>query len=568
MQIFPDTFSEYPNASPGEREIFRRLKSATRGTNWIVLHSLDLATHVAKSQSEADFILLVPGKGVLVLEVKAARTISYSAAGWKLGQKAESRGPFRQASDAKFSIMNYLKDLGFDFHDVPFVHAVWFTHIPRSAIDSAIAWQDDEFLTSEDLQRDIVEAISETVDNLVDGLKSYKARELAPYAKLLEISQILMPRFTAHQSPVERQRDIQNFLSTALKGQLEMVELIVGLRAVLIPGLAGTGKTHIAIHSARLAHERGERVLFICFNSMLAEHLKIQMNDFPLVRVTSIHALMLEISGLTVPEDADEDWWKKVLPNTALNRIEEYAQTSQFDTLVIDEAQDIGTQENLLLLEGLLADGLRGSRILACGDFEHQGVYMSGSDAISNYESAIPQIQITSPLLVNCRNTKMLGDFLVATLALEPAYSSYRREDLECELKPKIVTKPSEIYAEVSNLLSENLRKFRPEQIVVISAQKTKLKELVERMKIQSTEIRNPRNGFVRWGSVQEFKGLEALSVILVEFETANPALHEIFYVGATRSIYDFSFVMMAEKVKSLSKNLPSTTEGVELHEG
>jgi hypothetical protein len=192
---------------------------------------------------------------------------------------------------------------------------------------------------------------------------------------------------------------------------------------------------------------------------------------------------------------------------------------------------------------------------------------MSGSDAVSNYESAIPQIQITSPLLVNCRNTKMLGDFLVATLALEPAYSSYRREDLECELKPKIVTKPSEIYAEVSSLLSENLRKFRPEQIVVISAQKTKLKELVERMKIQSTEIRNPRNGFVRWGSVQEFKGLEALSVILVEFETANPALHEIFYVGATRSIYDFSFVMMAEKVKSLSKNLPSTAEGAELHE-
>jgi hypothetical protein len=57
----------------------------------------------------------------------------------------------------------------------------------------------------------------------------------------------------------------------------------------------------------------------------------------------------------------------------------------------------------------------------------------------------------------------------------------------------------------------------------------------------------------VRWGSVHEFKGLEALAVILVEFDSLNSNLRETFYIGATRSIYDFSFVIPSQKIQLLA---------------
>lgn len=554
MLIIPSNFAEHPKASPGERDIFSRLKRVEKGKDWIVLHSLELLAHTKKSQSEADFVFLVPGKGVLVLEVKAAKTISHGVEGWKIGSKTEKRGPFVQAKDAMFSIMEYLEPLKVELGDVPFVYAVWFTHISRATIESSISWKDEQVLTSEDLKRDITEVISETIDRLVSDLKIYKPSVLAPAKKLNDISQMLLPRFTAHQSPNERQKDVTEFLNAALGEQLEMVKLVTNLRAVLLPGLAGTGKTHIALHAARLAQGREERVLLVCYNNMLAEYLRTQMQHYPLVKVTSLHALMLEIADVDVPLESGENWWRGELPDLAYQNLKSYAASNRFDTLIIDEAQDIGAPEYLLILDALLEGGFKKARILACGDFEHQGVYLPGEETLANYSQLIEGLQILDPLTTNCRNTKMLGDFIVELLELEPSYDGYRRKDQESDVTPKPVKAETEIPFAVGQLLEEALRKYTPDQVVLLSAQKQKLGVLVEKLKFKSTEIRLPKTNHVRWGSPQEFKGLEALAVILIEFDTPNTLLEETFYVGATRSIYDFAFVMSNDKIQQLAK--------------
>jgi len=206
LEITPNTFSEHPNASPGERKIFKKLRDSEKGKDWIVLHSLDLLSHVTKSQSEADFVILIPGIGALVLEVKSAKSISHGPEGWKIGSKVEQRGPFKQANEAMRSIMEYLDEVGLKYQDVPFVHAVWFTNITRSSIHASIAWQYDQILSSEDLADDIVDVLSNATKRLVAGLKMYQPLQLAPQSKLKQISQALLPRFTAYQSPIERQK--------------------------------------------------------------------------------------------------------------------------------------------------------------------------------------------------------------------------------------------------------------------------------------------------------------------------------------------------------------------------
>ena len=555
MKIIPSSFVEFPKASPGEREIFKKLKETSKGEDWIVLHSLELLSHINQDQSEADFVVMIPGTGILVLEVKAAKSVSQNENGWQIGAKFEKRGPFKQANDAMRSIMEYLETMNVDTYSVPFVYAVWFTHITGKQIASSISWRPEQVLASEDLKLEITDVLLKTTKNLVSDLKINFKGQIAPSRKLEEISQILLPRFTAFQSPIERQKDVKDFLEIALQEQLQMVTLIDSLRAVVLQGLAGTGKTFIAIHAARLAHERGEKVLFLCYNSMLADYLKDKMANYPLVKVTSFHALMLEISELEVPDRVDHSWWETVLPGEALKHSDSYAKVNSFDTVIIDEAQDLGTTSFLLLLDQFLNGGLSAAKkIMICGDFAHQGVYVPGVDSLANYKSAIGDLQVLNPLLTNCRNTKTLGEFLLAFLKLDPEYDKFRRKDEESIVKPILISQDSEILPKLRLILADMLLKFTPDQVVVLSPQKSKLEELVGKLKLNLTHIKQAKTGHLRWGSVQEFKGLEALAVILIEFEGANAVLHESFYVGATRSIHDFFFFLSEDKVKELTR--------------
>jgi len=555
MKIIPSTFLEFPKASPGEREIFKKLKETSKGQDWIVLHSLELLSHVNMAQSEADFVIMIPGTGILVLEVKAAKSVSQNENGWQIGAKFEKRGPFKQANDAMRSIMEYLETMNVDTYSVPFVYAVWFTHITRKQIASSISWRPEQVLASEDLKLEITDVLLETTQNLVSDLKINFKGQIAPSRKLEEISQVLLPRFTAFQSPVERQKDVKDFLEIALQEQLQMVKLIDSLRAVVLQGLAGTGKTFIAIHAARLAHERGEKVLFLCYNNMLADYLKNRMANYPLVKVTSFHAMMLEISELEVPDKADQSWWETVLPGEALKHSEAYAEANSFDTVIIDEAQDLGTTNFLLLLDQFLNGGLSAAKkIMICGDFAHQGVYVPGVDTLLNYKNAIGDLQILNPLLTNCRNTKTLGEFLLTFLELDPEYDDFRRKSEESIVTPILTANDSEILPRLRLILAEMQLKFTPDQIVILSPQKNKLEDLIGKLKLNLTDIRSPKTGHIRWGSVQEFKGLEALAVVLIEFEGANPVLQESFYVGATRSIHDFIFFLPQDKVSELTR--------------
>jgi len=288
---------------------------------------------------------------------------------------------------------------------------------------------------------------------------------------------------------------------------------------------------------------------------MLAEWLKNQLLNYPLVKVTSLHALLVEVSGLNVPENADDAWWEKVLPDEALEHAEEYAKSNEFDTLIIDEAQDLGTTNLLVVLDQILKGGLSNSlKIFICGDFNHQGVYLPGVDTLRNYKSAIPDLQILPPLLDNCRNTKNLGDFLTTFLDMNPKYEKFRRTDLDAEIRPIVVQLEDEILREVRKAANSLLLKFIPEQIVILSAQKYKLENLIKKLDFVSTEIRKPKPNHVRWGSPQEFKGLEALAVLLIEFFDDNLVLDETFYIGATRSIHDFYFVISKDKIRQLAK--------------
>ena len=117
--------------SEGERVVFAAFADAKGADDWIVLHSLDLANHQRRLAGEIDFLVIVPGKGVLVLEVKGAHHLRRHDGLWFYGsdQRPDERGPFKQASEAMHSLRERLVRQHRDLARVVFWSAVCFPFV-------------------------------------------------------------------------------------------------------------------------------------------------------------------------------------------------------------------------------------------------------------------------------------------------------------------------------------------------------------------------------------------------------------------------------------------------------
>ncbi len=153
MRLIPPTMSE-TTKSDGERAVFEALAASADGAGrgggaaraggaaagpdtagWTVLHSFDIADHHRRLAGEIDFLCLVPGQGVLVVEVKGCHSLRRQGGDWYYGRSAEPdhRGPFRQASEAMHSLRNRLVRQHPEMNHIPFCSAVCFPFIARTS---------------------------------------------------------------------------------------------------------------------------------------------------------------------------------------------------------------------------------------------------------------------------------------------------------------------------------------------------------------------------------------------------------------------------------------------------
>jgi hypothetical protein len=94
--------------SAAERTLFDELEHSC-SAEWIVLHSLDLAQRGTGPLGEADFVVIAPGFGVMVIEAKTylARTAEGE---WLTSPhgRVKERSPFQQANGALYRIKEWV----------------------------------------------------------------------------------------------------------------------------------------------------------------------------------------------------------------------------------------------------------------------------------------------------------------------------------------------------------------------------------------------------------------------------------------------------------------------------
>ena len=103
------TYIDEDVLSAAERRVFGLLQTDPATEGWIVLHSLGLARRGAKPFGEIDFVVVVPGEGIVCLEVKGGR-VSCREGVWQDGQDRYgkvsefTKSPFMQARDSMFAL--------------------------------------------------------------------------------------------------------------------------------------------------------------------------------------------------------------------------------------------------------------------------------------------------------------------------------------------------------------------------------------------------------------------------------------------------------------------------------
>jgi len=554
VQLRPNHFVD--TGSKGEKILFDKFAALTGAENWIVLHSLDIFGDVNYGEGEADLLVLMPGLGALVIEVKSHERVELRNGSWYLGNELDKRGPVKQAKNAKYAINRWLVEAGIQTHDVPFYSCVWFTSANNEKVKNTIEWQPWTLLYAADLTKNLKQVLESLMKQSIEFSQNQGrnfGRDIAPTAKMIEIANALRPNFVVNKSPDQRRQDIQKALMSATSEQAKVIEVVSGhVDKYLLPGGAGTGKTHLALLEAKKAHQAGLRTLVVCFNSLLATYLKEELADFSNVTVQTLHSFMLEASGTAVPANQDAAWWQESLPDQACNALLGFDEMDKFDFLIIDEAQDLGLTSYLDVMGLALAGGYKNGKVAIFGDFTHQAVYLPGAASLANYKATIPNLVSLGELRANCRNTREIGSFVTTFSSLDKPYSEYRRTD--AGPRPQLMTgeNQTKLLSLLKEELSRLLKKYKAEDIVILSTEKELLDALIQKTNVPHSPISMGAKSKVRWGTIQAFKGLESPAVVLVEFSESRHATLDTFYVGSTRATLELTCIYDAKLAKDI----------------
>lgn len=411
-KMYPNKFPK-DNDSTGERKVYEYFKQQAPD-DWIVLHSLRLPKHHEVVFGESDFVVLAPGYGVFILEIKSGG-VGFDGSYWIFRDRngkatKKQRGPFKQAEEGMFQVSEMIINrLGekFDRRHLLYGYGVIFTDeadFPRETIVEDEPWR----LYQKSNGTNYGEFVVQLANNFINELKALRKNlpRRPSVADVEKIRRVLRPEVDCIPPLKSFLEDSEEEILSLTNEQYDCLDDLDENKRVIVLGGAGTGKTLIAVQAAKRAAEGNGRVGLICFNRNLAEYLKFNVPEAR-VEVYTLHGLMCKLSGVTEIRN-DENFFETELPEKAIAALD----NAIFDKLIIDEFQDICIPGYLAFLDGVLKGGLSEGSFVFFGDFSGQAIY-NRQASLSHLKERVPYYTVKR-LSVNCRNTKFIGREVVA----------------------------------------------------------------------------------------------------------------------------------------------------------
>lgn len=515
------SFGPQATESPGEILLYNILQ-AQLSDEFTVVHSLPWLCSAAKNidttfapTGEIDFLVINQELGVLALEVKSGR-YRIDGVSFVHLKSGKATAPIQQTRHNVHGLARWLGSdnklrlrigYGLVFPDSEFGDEI----ISSALVDLSVSPQE-----SIAIDKSQVSGLGKRIVEIMQYWKqSLRTLEMSDEVvqKLIET---LCPQYDGTPKWATRVLfDNQIWLPlTAEQGKV--VAAACDRPRMVVTGWPGTGKTLIGITLAREMVSRGKRVLFLTFNSLLAEHLARQL-DFKAVdgAVSTWHGLCVQArKRLGKTANINKDAWYQDECVDDLKAALDRGLIDSYDVLILDEAQAL--HPNWC---NVLFDWFRDGQVMAFCDETQVFPFELG---VIGLRGLCDLLGVEDPFLLTIalRTPKAVTDRL---LSVKPV--SYQ---LQCPRPDETDTVQEFIVDDTWSALLELITKFKADRIDggdILVLSKYELREdLVEIL----------RGLGVRSEIVSRFRGLEAPVAVVLDADSMDDAELFCAYSRAT----------------------------------
>ena len=371
-------------------------------------------------EGEIDAIVVWPGNGVLVLEIKSGM-ISYNAHDhtWSStdyhGVKHSIKNPFEQARQYHHQITDIVcgaLKCTTERLPCPIGYGVVFTDC---TVSGALPHDADPSLIC------CCEKVASIGQYVKDLLLQWRTDRLAvrdtaganTSFDMGKIKRALSPQFNV--IPVLSARvaaEEQQFIKLT-ENQIRYLDFAAQMPKARVEGVAGSGKTLLAVEQAQRYAAQGLSTLLLCYNKGLSAWLRTVLDPSltDLIKVYHFHdwcrvaCEQHHIEFDPASSESIDTFWKDTAAELLLQCAD--VTNQRFDAIIVDEGQDFREDWWLAVEEHLADDG----KFFVFYD-QAQDIFNA------NGLKAIEPLQIL-PLPENCRNTKAIAEHCASILGCE-----------------------------------------------------------------------------------------------------------------------------------------------------
>ena len=551
-----------------EPEMFEILQK-NLSNDYYVFHSVQLSENEDgyMDECEIDFVILHKEKGFLCLEAKNGKPHVVNRE-WLYGNGAKMShgGPYKQARRERHKLQDNIQRLWrAEFNEQLFCKycfGVWLYGYERHEIE---AMESVEIQSNLTLTHDDVENLEEKIAALYDvDRNSYMPLSDEKFEWLLKK---IAPQYRGEfvSIPYLRHTQCEYKLFRMEQEQKRLLDYLEEQDSAVINGMAGSGKTVMAIEKANRLALTGEKVLFLCYNKFLAEYL-IEAYARSEIQFMTVAAFACQQCRCSSPDYLRLD-----------QKLKELDIQFPYKHVIIDEGQDFGDETNGA--EGL-SNVVETLQILVK---KRNGTFflfydknqLIQSDSVPKF---IEEADCRLTLFCNCRNTKKVAEASIRLLNAPKGKTIKMKQGAEIGQDPKMffTRDVEQVKRIIEHVVSNRVENDRIQILTVESEQSSILSS-----EIRSEVVREVKRYFyecngenIPFTTCRKFKGLEAEIVILLDINkdmfvnTSNDEdelkeKERLAYVGSSRAKYELITIANIEKeecsevYKSITKSSP-----------